>query len=119
MTRWSLVHTGDSTLLHRAGYAPVWAFAVTLSMPIVLTTSQRSRMAHQIRQDIWRACRHVRGFLPLVQVSTNGDETVIRAGGSLATRSGHADALAAKVARVLDCGNNISRWQRHARRARG
>ena len=119
MNRWSLVHSDHTTLLCRAGQRPEWAFEVTRTLAGQASASHRSRIAHQVRQDIWRACRNVRGFLPLVEVSTSGDETVIRAGGSLMTRSGHVPSLEIKVARVLDCAENIARWQRHARRAKG
>ena len=119
MNRWSLVHSDHTTLLCRAGQRPEWAFDISRRYSGSASASQRARIAHQVRQDIWRACRNVRGFLPLVEVSTSGDETVIRAGGSLMTRSGHVPSLEIKVARVLDCADNIARWQRHARRAKG
>ncbi|MEL7154469.1 MAG: hypothetical protein AAFN51_11895 [Pseudomonadota bacterium] len=119
MSRWSLVVSDDATLLHRTGQRPEWAFEVSLKLTSTASAAQRVRIAHQVRQDIWRACQRVRGFLPLVEVSTSGNETVIRAGGSLMTRSGHVPSLEIKVAAVLDCADNIARWQRHARRAGG
>lgn len=119
MNRWSLVHTDDTTLLYRRGIASDWTFEVTRTLPGTYPRYGRTKLVHQIRQDIWRTCRNVRGFLPLVQVSTNGDETVICAGGSLMTRSGRVDVLSSRVARVLDCENNIARWKRYARRAKG
>ena len=117
MNRWALVVAGETVLLHRAGHPPVWAVQTSRRWALGLTAKQRIRIAHQVRQDIWRTCRGVRGFLPMVEVSTSGDETVIRAGGSLMTRSGYVPTLEMKVARVLDCADNIARWQRHAQRA--
>ena len=119
MSRWTLAHSGETTLLHRTGHPVHWSLAVARTLAGSLRRNHRIRLAHQIRQDIWRACRDVRGFLPLVEVSTSGTETVIRAGGSLMTRSGHVPTLETRIARVLDCADNIARWQKHAQRARG
>ncbi|MGY9046752.1 MAG: hypothetical protein ACKVKF_06725 [Rhodobacterales bacterium] len=50
-----------------------------------------SRLARQIRQDLWRELQGLRGFSPVVEVSQDGDSVCVRAGGRLmsgpATRS--------------------------------
>lgn len=116
MKGWAVTQGDGSTLLHRAGHPPVWSVETTTALSGACSANQRLRIAHQVRQDIWRANRQVRGFLPVVQVSTDGHETVIRAGGSLMTRSGHVPTIAAAVARVLADERNRTRWQAHARR---
>ena len=114
MRGWALTQSPDATLLHRDGFPPGWTVETQVRVPIALSQSQRARLAHQVRQDIWRANRQVRGFLPVIEVSTNADETVIRAGGSLMTRSGHVPTIAAAIARVLDDERNQARWLAHA-----
>ena len=117
MRRCTAVEQGESLLLHRTGLTPEWAIEVSRTLNWPATRGQRLRLAHQIRQDIWRACRATRGFVPVVQVSTDGSQTAIRAGGSLTTRSGHIPAIEARIAAVLDDENNRRRWRAHAARA--
>ncbi len=71
------------------------------------------RLAHQVRQDVWRAVRRLRGFSPVVQITTTDDTIHIRAGGrAMPPISG---AAAPAIQAVLDCPNNRRRWLRHAR----
>ena len=71
------------------------------------------RLAHQIRQDMWRAVRRLRGFSPVVQITTTDDTIHIRAGGrALPPISG---AVSSRIQAVLDDPANRSRWLRHAR----
>lgn len=41
----------------------------------------RGRLAHQIRQDLWRALKDVRGFSPVVRVESDEDGLNVTAGG--------------------------------------
>jgi len=41
------------------------------------------RLAHQIRQDMWRELKRIKGFCPAVEV-TFGDTFQVRAGGRVA-----------------------------------
>lgn len=117
MRRWRIAETGDTLLLHRTGVAPAWAVEVSRTLDWPTTRRQRLSLAHQIRQDVWRACQTTRGFVPVVQVSTDDHQTVIRAGGSLTTRSGHVQSLEARIAAVLDDETNRRRWRNYAIRA--
>ena len=119
MRRWKVVEEGNSLLLHRAGLSPQWSVDVSRTLDWPATPGQRLRIAHQIRQDVWRACQTTRGFVPVVQVSTDGHQTVMRAGGSLTTRSGHVSILETRIAAVLDDGNNRRRWRAYASRTSG
>ena len=42
-----------------------------------------ARLAQQIRQDLWRALKGLRGFSPVVQVDATEDGLRVRAGGTL------------------------------------
>lgn len=71
------------------------------------------RLAHQVRQDVWRAVRRLRGISPVVLVTTTDGTIHIRAGGrALPPISGTA---APAIQAVLDCPHNRRRWLRHAR----
>lgn len=56
----------------------------------------RTRLAHQIRQDMWRALQNLRGFSPVVRVEQGENELTVTAGGRL----GHP--IAAHVAQTID-----------------
>ncbi|MEM9062572.1 MAG: hypothetical protein AAGD13_19100 [Pseudomonadota bacterium] len=117
MTRWRITSNENCVTLHAELYAPIFNVAVERTLPTPMPFKGLRRLAHQIRQDVWRVCRSTRGFVPVVQVSTDRQQTVIRAGGTLLTRSGHRANLAEQIARVLDRAENRARWIAHARRA--
>lgn len=58
---------------------------------------RRGRLAQQIRQDMWRALRNLRGFSPVVEVCDLGSELEVTAGGRLPKPipSSTTDALSA------------------------
>ena len=67
------------------------------------------RLAHQIRQDMWRKLQSIRGFLPVVEITHRGAHLHIRAGGELACpapfeRSGD------RIFDVLSNRDNQRRW---------
>lgn len=73
-----------------------------------------SRVAHQVRQDLWRALQNLRGFSPVVQVSQSGDLLHIRAGGRLPQPI--ARTLPDRILAVLEDPQKQTRWMRHAAR---
>lgn len=74
---------------------------------------RRRALAHEIRKDVWRALRDLRGFTPVVEVSRLTDGLFVRAGGACAAA---LPAIAAvRLAAVLDCPARRARWVRHAR----
>lgn len=71
-------------------------------------------LAHQMRQDIWRALQNQRGFSPVIELTR--DETMwrVRAGGRhLAPVT---TAIRQRLQDVLDDADNRARWIRFARR---
>ncbi len=72
--------SADRLVLSRRAQAR-FDVAATASFP----SARRGRLAHQIRQDLWRRLRDLRGFAPVVEVTGRGPLTV-RAGGSVAGR---------------------------------
>ncbi len=79
----------------------------------VLPRAGKLRLAHQVRQDIWRALRRLRGFAPAVKVSERADGLHVRAGGQVdgAIPVARAEAV---LARVLADPDNRARWVRWA-----
>lgn len=53
--------------------------SATARFPIVA----RTRLAHQIRQDMWRVLQNLRGFSPVVRVERLEHELAVTAGGRL------------------------------------
>jgi hypothetical protein len=87
-------------------------FDVTASTQ--LAAGDPLRLAHQIRQDVWRALQGVRGFSPAVRLRPSDAGWSVTAGGRL--DGPVPQALNARVAEVLAHRGNRARWQRHARR---
>jgi len=69
----------------------------------------RRRLAHLVRQDMWRALRHLRGFAPVVRVGHVPGGLHVRAGGAAAGRFARADAEARIAALLADPGHR-ARW---------
>lgn len=74
---------------------------------------RRRALAHEIRKDVWRALRDLRGFTPVVQVARDTGGLSVRAGGAC---DGALPAVArVRLAAVMDCPARRARWIRHAR----
>jgi len=104
----------------------VWDVAAETLLP----AAPAGRVAHQVRQDVWRALRRVRGFAPAVAVTVterdaasgaaSGAESAglrVRAGGAVAGRV--PPDTAARIAAVLEDRANRARWIAFARRGTG
>jgi hypothetical protein len=73
-----------------------------------------TRLAQQVRQDVWRALRRMGGFAPAVRVSHEMDTILVEAGGRTERR---APARAGEDLRaVLEDPDNRRRWLAHAGR---
>ncbi|MEO0861099.1 MAG: hypothetical protein AAFY65_10815 [Pseudomonadota bacterium] len=96
-------------------------FAVARRVPVrwdvvaetTLPDMGRRRLAHAIRQDMWRMLQKVRGFTPAVAVARRDGHVHVRAGGQVP--GGAAGPLAARVADMLDDPRHRAAWARAAR----
>lgn len=70
------------------------------------------RLAHQIRQDLWRELRRIRGFAPAVQI-TFGETYRVRAGGRIARHI--PPRTDERIGRLLDNPGHRARWLAWAR----
>lgn len=103
-----MIRDGDTVTLSRRSPARFDVCAQT-RMP----NAARGRLAHQIRQDLWRALQNLRGFAPVVAVTRGADDVIVRAGGQI---DGAIPAgVAARIQAVLDDPANRHRWLAHAR----
>ncbi|UWQ42639.1 hypothetical protein K3718_06000 [Leisingera aquaemixtae] len=106
-SRWHIIRTDSSLTLSRRLPAQFDVAAVT-----VLPAGDPLRLAHQIRQDMWRKLQSLRGFSPVVEITAEGQGVKVRAGGQV---TGRVPAnTAAQIAEVLEQPANRCRWVRHA-----
>ncbi|WP_338020478.1 hypothetical protein [Dinoroseobacter sp. PD6] len=85
--------------------------AAATRMPPV---AARGRLAHQIRQDLWRALQGLRGFSPVVQVTAGPEGTEVIAGGQLVAARAPKAQIEARIAALLEDPQHRARWLRHA-----
>lgn len=73
---WHTQKDGDVVTLARVLPAR-FDVSATASFPMLA----RTRLAHQIRQDMWRALRNIRGYSPVVRVERCDTGLRVTAGG--------------------------------------
>ena len=76
-------------------------------------------LAHQIRQDLWRQLRDVRGFSPVIEIRRDEEALRIRAGGRIDGGPVPRDRLQPRIAALLSDPSRRSRWRMHASRGGG
>lgn len=106
--RWHIHHDGATLILSRQRPARFDVSATTR-----LPDAGRVRVAHQVRQDMWRALQSLRGFSPCVAVTRDEDGLQVRAGGRVAGICA-APRVEQQIAAVLEDPQNRARWVRHA-----
>lgn len=77
--------------------------------------ARKGRLAHQIRQDLWRMLRHLPGFSPVVRVMEDGPYLTVTAGGRIDGRGFPKAETEARIAALLVSPAHRTRWMRHAR----
>ena len=89
-----------------------WDVAAEAQLP----PGSMGRIAHQVRQDLWRALQRLRGFSPAVRVERDEAGLRVVAGGAVAGTV--PPGTAARIREVLDDPANRARWVRHAQKGR-
>jgi hypothetical protein len=102
---WHILREGAAVTVSRR-VPVVWDVAAETRLP----DAGRLRVAHQVRQDLWRALRRQRGFAPAVRVARDGAGLSVRAGGRVAAPHDRA-RLEAEIARVLSAPAHRARWR--------
>jgi hypothetical protein len=106
---WHTLRDGDRVTLTRRLPAR-FDVAATAAFP----PARAVRLAHQVRQDLWRSLRDIRGFSPVVDVTPDGPGLRITAGGAVAGPVPRAQANA-RIAALLSDPATRARWLAHAR----
>lgn len=87
-----------------------------VSAETLLPSAAPLRIAHQVRQDLWRALQRLRGFAPVVAVTPVDAGLRVVAGG--AVDGAIPPGTSALIADLLTHPGNRARWLAHARRGR-
>ena len=105
---WHMIREADGLTLART--LPV-RFDVSAGsrFPIL----RRGRLAHLIRQDLWRRLRALRGFSPVVRIVARGAGLDVTAGGRVA--GAVPPGTTARIATLLGDPALRARWIRDAR----
>lgn len=90
-----------------------WPARFDVAAKTVLPAVDRLRLARQVRQDVWRALRRLKGFAPVVRVAREGGMLAVTAGGQVDGPVPRAQTEA-RIARVLADAGNRERWIRWA-----
>ena len=108
--RWHINRTETALTLSRCSDVR-WDIAVQAVLPPV----RKARLAHQIRQDMWRKLQTLRGFCPAVRVEEDGAHLRITAGGDIASRSFPKTRAEEQIKDLFEDSARVARWLRHAK----
>ena len=96
--RWHVIEDGEALTLARRLPARFDLAAETVLPDRV----GRRRLAHRVRQDLWRALRDLRGLAPVVRVTRVPSGLHLRAGGAVVGRFPRVWAEARLAALLAD-----------------
>jgi len=108
--RWHILRSDDAVTVSRT-----WPLRWDVAVETVVPAAARERIAHQVRQDMWRALRSVRGFAPIVKVVRSSDVLRVVAGGCIEGRFDRCK-VESQIKAVLEQPQNRARWLRSARK---
>lgn len=111
--RWVTYHDDGLTRVSRARFQVPWVVIAQAQLSQSHGSEYRARLAHQVRQDVWRLLRRKRGYLPVIEVEEACGGTAIRVGaptscGPLAPRD------IDRVTQLLTDLATQARWHRFA-----
>lgn len=111
---WHIARDGTALTLARPGRARFDLAAVTR-----LPGGRPAVLAHEIRKDVWRALRGLRGFSPAVRIEADRGGLAVTAGGAVMGRAWPRSWAEAQLAAVLADPARRARWVAHAGRGTG
>jgi len=110
---WHLMREGAVLVLARRLPARFDLLARTV-LPLAGRAVGRARLAHQLRQDVWRCLRDLRGFWPVVRIERSEDALHVTVGGALDGTRAPVERAEARLAALLADPRHRARWLRHA-----
>lgn len=111
MIRWTLTQDEDSLVLARPGAVRLDVRAVS-SFPSL----RRATLAHEIRKDLWRCLRRLRGFSPVIIVERDDPGLRVIAGGRFDVPNWPKERTLTEIETLLADPAKRARWITHARR---
>ena len=106
---WTEQRTAEGYVLARH-----WPPRFDISASADLPDQRPARLARQVRQDLWRALKTLRGFSPVVEIRFTKRGLTVTAGGRVEGRAPHG--IESLIQAVLDDPARRARWQSWARR---
>lgn len=106
--RWHIIREDNTLTVTRA--LPV---RFDVSAETVIADGSRLRLAQQVRQDMWRRLRDLRGFAPVVSVTREGALCRVTAGGRIDGAFPKARAQSI-LEDMLGDASLRARWSAHA-----
>jgi hypothetical protein len=73
-------------------------------------TMGRGRRARQIRQDLWRLLKGLRGFSPVIQIDATETGLQVSAGGSMLASTPVPKGTEARIQALLESPDHRQRW---------
>lgn len=110
MSGWVTDRDGAALVVSRHGRLRLDVVAET----VLPGTLRKGRVAHAVRQDLWRALQRVRGFSPVVRVEDLGGSLRVCAGGQV--DGAMAPGLAGRIVELLEAQDLRARWITWGRR---
>ena len=110
---WHLLREGSVLTLTRRVPARFDLSASTV-LPLSGRVVGRARLAHQLRQDVWRCLRDLRGFWPVVRIERREDALRVTVGGAVEGARPPVALAEARLADLLADPAKRARWLRHA-----
>ncbi len=105
--RWHVRAEGGRYTLARR-WPPRFDVSATSAFP----PARPDRLARQVRQDLWRLLRGLRGFSPVIQIDATEVGLSLRAGGQVARCPAGTEA---RIQALLDDPAHRARWLSWAR----
>jgi hypothetical protein len=100
---------GPEGLVLARHWPPRFDIRARTTLPLV----HKRRLALQVRQDLWRALKDLRGFSPVVQLCVNDRGLDLVAGGRM--HSPAPQGTEARISALLDAPAYRDRWLSWAR----
>lgn len=110
---WHLLRDGSVLVLSRRLPARFDLSASTV-LHVAGKAVGRARLAHQLRQDVWRCLRDLRGFWPVVRVERREDALHLTVGGALEGGAVPVTQAEEQLADLLADPAHRERWLRYA-----
>jgi hypothetical protein len=116
---WHLMRDGAVVVLARRLPAR-FDLSASIALPVAGHSVGRARLARQVRQDVWRCLRDLRGFWPVVRIEQGENALHVTAGGALSQgplSAGLRKQVEQRLADLLADPARHRRWLTYAGRA--